>query len=217
MRLTLRTLLAWLDNVLPAGEQKQLGEKVTASPVAQQLVDRIRLVVERPQVGAPRPDGRGLAADANSVAEYLDNTLEPERLEPLERICLESDMHLAEVAACHTLLAELAEDPSVVMPLDQAGRSRLLQALGHLPQQQTPSPAKPTVRPAEPGRAALPAQAGCPVAGLAGRRGGVGDAGGTGALLRLGRGPAALGTAGSCARGCAAGRGSCSGRRNGGG
>jgi len=150
MRLTLRTLLAWLDNILPAGEQKQLGDKVTASPVAQQLVDRIRLVVERPQVGAPRPDGRGLAADANSVAEYLDNTLEPERLEPLERICLESDMHLAEVAACHTLLAELAEDPSVVMPLDQAGRSRLLEALRHLPQQQRPSPAKPTVRPAEP-------------------------------------------------------------------
>jgi len=155
MRLTLRTLLAWLDNVLPAGEQKQLGEKVTASPVAQQLVDRIRLVVERPQVGAPRPAGRGLAADANSVAEYLDNTLEPARLEPLERICLESDMHLAEVAACHTLLAELAEDPSVVEPLDQAGRSRLLAALRHLPQQQTPSPAKPTVRPAEP--APLPA------------------------------------------------------------
>jgi hypothetical protein len=155
MRLTLRTLLAWLDNVLPASEQKQLGEKVTASPVAQQLVDRIRLVVERPQVGAPRPDGRGLAADANSVAEYLDNTLEHERLEPLERICLESDMHLAEVAACHTLLAELAEDPSVVEPLDQAGRSRLLAALRHLPQPQTPVPAKPTVRPAEP--AHLPA------------------------------------------------------------
>jgi len=150
MRLTLRTLLAWLDNVLPADEQQQLGEKVTASPVAQQLVDRIRLVVERPQVSAPRPAGRGLAADANSVAEYLDNTLEPDRLEPLERICLESDVHLAEVAACHTLLAELAEDPSIVAPLDQAGRSRLFAALRHLPQQQTPSPAKPTGRPAEP-------------------------------------------------------------------
>jgi hypothetical protein len=34
MRLTLRTLLAWLDAVLPADEQVQLGEKVSASQTA---------------------------------------------------------------------------------------------------------------------------------------------------------------------------------------
>jgi len=132
MRLTLRTLLAWLDNVLPAETQKQLGDKVTASPVAQQLVARIRGVVERPQVSAPSVMGKGLATDANSVAEYLDNMLAPDRLQPFERICIESDVHLAEVAACHTLLAQMNEDPTVLAPLDKAGRARLLAAMQHL-------------------------------------------------------------------------------------
>lgn len=132
MRLTLRTLLAWLDNVLPPETQKQLGDKVTDSPVAQQIVSRIRGVVERPQVSAPTVLGKGLANDANSVAEYLDNTLASDRLQPFERICIESDVHLAEVAACHTLLAQMNEDPTVLAPLDKAGRARLLAAMGHL-------------------------------------------------------------------------------------
>ena len=42
MRLTLRTLLAWLDGVLPAEEQRELGEKVAAHQVATHLADRIR-------------------------------------------------------------------------------------------------------------------------------------------------------------------------------
>ena len=131
MRLTVRTLLAWLDNVLPADEQKQMGDKVLGSAAAQQLVDRIRRVVERPTISAPRVDGKGLAADANSVAEYLDNTLESEKLEAFERICVESDMHLAEVAACHNLLAAASADPAVSALLDAPGRKRLLAAMQH--------------------------------------------------------------------------------------
>lgn len=111
MRLTLRTLLAWLDGVLPQDEQEQLGVKVSSSVVATQLAERIRLAVGRPQIGAPRVDGRGLAEDANSAAEYLDNTLESEKLEAFERICIDSELHLAEVAACHGLLAEMARTP----------------------------------------------------------------------------------------------------------
>ena len=131
MRLTLRTLLAWLDTVLTPAEQQALGEKVAGSPVAPQLIARIRDVVERPVLAAPRPAGRGLADDANSVAEYLDNTLPPERLETFERICIDSDIHLAEVAACHGILAEIARDPQVAAPLDPAGRRRLLEAIRH--------------------------------------------------------------------------------------
>jgi hypothetical protein len=129
MRLTLRTLLAWLDHVLPADEQKELGDKVTGSTAAQQLVDRIRKVVERPTISAPKVEGKGLAADANSVSEYLTNTLDPEQLESFERICVESDMHLAEVAACHNLLATAESDPTVFEPLDPRGRERLLAAV----------------------------------------------------------------------------------------
>jgi hypothetical protein len=131
MRLTLRTLLAWLDTVLPPDDQKALGEKVATSPVVPQLIARIRDVVERAALSAPRPDGKGLADDANSVAEYLDNTLSSDRLEAFERICIESDMHLAEAAACHGLLAEISREPGVAGPLDAAGRRRLLEAIRH--------------------------------------------------------------------------------------
>jgi hypothetical protein len=126
MRLTLRTLLAWLDGVLPEGEQLEIGAKVSASAAATPLVERIRAAVGRAAIGAPRPDARGLADDPNSVAEYLDNTLPKDQLEAFERICIDSELHLAEVAACHALLAEVAREP--VRPqrhLDAAGRQRL--------------------------------------------------------------------------------------------
>jgi hypothetical protein len=131
MRLTVRTLLAWLDHVLPADEHGELDAKVAGSAAAQQLVDRIRRVVKQPTISPPRLDGRGLAADPNSVAEYLDNCLEHDRLEAFERICIESDAHLAEVAACHEILATLARDPAATAPLDAAGRRRLLEAMRH--------------------------------------------------------------------------------------
>lgn len=131
MRLTVRTLLAWLDRVLPPEEHGELDAKVAASAAAHQLVDRIRRVVRQPNIPPPRLDGRGLAADPNSVAEYLDNCLEHARLEAFERICIESDAHLAEVAACHEILATLARDPAATAPLDPAGRRRLLAAMRH--------------------------------------------------------------------------------------
>lgn len=129
MRLTLRTLLAYLDGLLPVADQADLAMRVDASAVAQSLVARIRQVIRQSTIGAPRVDGRGLGDDANSVAEYLDNSLEPVRLEMLERICLESDMHLAEVASCHAMLAEVARDPAAIHDLDDAGRQRLLRAV----------------------------------------------------------------------------------------
>lgn len=131
MRLTLRTLLAWMDGVLPPEDQRQLGEKVEGSPVARKLVERIGACVGNPQLSAPRVDGKGLAVDPDSVAEYLDNTLAPDRLEAFETICLESDMHLAEVAACHAILAEVAKHPEVLPPLDASRRRRLLEAMQH--------------------------------------------------------------------------------------
>jgi hypothetical protein len=129
MRLTLRTLLAWLDGVLPDDEQQELGRKVSSSVVATHLVERIRTAVGRTAIGAPRPDGRGLTEDPNSVAEYLDNTLSSDQLEAFERICIESELHLAEVAACHGILAQLARDPEVEHGLHGDERQRIQQRL----------------------------------------------------------------------------------------
>jgi hypothetical protein len=63
MRLTLRTLLAWLDHILLPEEQKELGDKVIGSTASQRLLERIRKVIEWPTISAPRIDAKGLAAD----------------------------------------------------------------------------------------------------------------------------------------------------------
>lgn len=149
MRLTLRTLLAWMDDVLPPDDRAALGDKVAASPVARQLVDRIRATVAQPGLPAPRLDGRGLAADADSVARYLDNSLPADQLEAFERVCLESDTHLGEVAGCHRILAHLAADPTGLPALDAAGRARVLAALKQ-PPAATPGPSERTTRAAPP-------------------------------------------------------------------
>jgi len=129
MRLTLRTLLAWRDGLLAEADQADLGAKVEASAVAPQLVERITEVVARPGLPAPRTDGRGLAEDPNSVAEFLDNALPAERLEAFERICIDSDIHLGEAADCHTLLAELTRDPAALPVIDAKARARLVAAV----------------------------------------------------------------------------------------
>lgn len=106
MRLTLRTLLAWRDGLLSGKEQEELAARVTEGSVAQGLLDRMEAVEKRHDIEPPKVEGRGLGADANSVAEYLENVLDAENLEAFERICLESDRQLSEVSACHAMLAE---------------------------------------------------------------------------------------------------------------
>ncbi len=131
MRLTLRTLLAYLDGILPAAARADLASQVDGNATAESLIKRIRRAVARPEIPAPKLHGRGLADDPNSVAEFLDNSLPADRLAAFEKICLESDLHLAEVAACHELLAEVARDDTAVKPLDAASHERLLQLFHH--------------------------------------------------------------------------------------
>lgn len=127
MRLTVRTLLAWMDGLLSPEDQAALGEKVQASGVAPALVERVRDVIARRTLSAPPPAGRGLADDPNTAAEFLDNALTADRLEAFERVCVESDIHLADVAACHQLLAELAREPAAIELVSAADRRRLLE------------------------------------------------------------------------------------------
>ncbi len=129
MRLTLRTLLAYLDDILQPGEAKELGKKIAESPFAATLANRIREVVRRRRVGAPEVSGPGSSPDANIIAEYLDNTLAPEKVADVERICLESDAHLAEVAACHQILTNVLGEP-VEVPANMRQRMYALGTSG---------------------------------------------------------------------------------------
>ena len=105
MRLTLRTLLAYLDRILEPADSAEMSKKVEESKAAAELVSRIREVTKKVRLGAPPVDGKGLGLDPNTVAEYLDNTMPAERMPDFELVCLDSDVHLAEVAACHEVLS----------------------------------------------------------------------------------------------------------------
>jgi hypothetical protein len=66
MRLTLRTMLAYLDEVLDAADSQELGRKIEESSFASGLVHRIRDSMRRLRLGAPKVDGKGMGLPAYS-------------------------------------------------------------------------------------------------------------------------------------------------------
>ncbi|QDV16020.1 hypothetical protein Pan153_06400 [Gimesia panareensis] len=130
MRLTLRTLIAYLDDVLEPAQIKEIGQKLEESGYASSLVERIKDVLRRRRLTAPEVEGPGSNLDPNTVAEYLDNTLPPESVADVEKICLNSDVNLVEVAASHQILTLVLGEPATINP---DTRERIY-ALGPAPQ-----------------------------------------------------------------------------------
>src|SRR5436305_1452916 len=104
MRLTLRTLLAWLDDTLSPAEVREIGKQVSESPFAQELVEKIHRVTRQRRLTVPNSVGPD-ATDPNLVASYLDNELDQDLVPEYEKLCLTSDVHMAEVASVHQVLS----------------------------------------------------------------------------------------------------------------
>lgn len=169
MRLTLRTLLAYMDDILDPADQEELGKKIEASPFATELIHRSRDAVRRLRLSAPEVlagDSDDLhegddSLDANMAAEYLDNTLPPEEVAEFERACLEAgphaDMLLAEAASCHHILTLVLGEPAEV---DGDLRQRMYGLAAQSAAAETPAVAA-NAAPDSP-----PVQAAAPVAGV---------------------------------------------------
>ncbi|MCA9065983.1 MAG: hypothetical protein KDA96_23100, partial [Planctomycetaceae bacterium] len=83
MKLTLRTLLAYLDDRLSPVDAREIGQKIARSPFTTELVDRIREVKRRRRLSTL--DRSQQMIDSNLVAEYLDDQLTPELVARIER------------------------------------------------------------------------------------------------------------------------------------
>lgn len=136
LRLTLRTLLAYLDDTLEPAQAKQIGEKVAESDLAQQMVERIKTVTRRRRLTAPPVEADDHSTDPNVMAEYLDNVLPPGEVADLEQVALDNDLKLAEVAACHQILTLVLGEPAKVPPTARRRMYRLVKGPEAIPYRQ---------------------------------------------------------------------------------
>jgi hypothetical protein len=148
LRLTLRTLLAYLDDTLEPAQAKDIGKKVAESDIAQETVERIKTVTRRRRLSAPPLIADDHSTDPNSIAEYLDNVLPTDDVAELEQSALDNDTRLAEIAACHQILTLVLGEPAKVPPTARRRMYRLVSGPESIPYRQ-------------------PAAAGAPVAGVA--------------------------------------------------
>ena len=119
MRLTLRTLLAWLDDTLPPIQVREIGRQVSESAYAQELVERIHRVTRQRRLTVPGRSGPE-GTDPNIVAGYVDNDLDPEQVGEYEKKCLGSDVNLAEASSVHQVLSLLGQ--KVHVPVEAKAR-----------------------------------------------------------------------------------------------
>ena len=112
MRLALRTLLAFEDNVFDVEQHRRLEQLLPTDKNAETTLQRIRSVVRNPSLGVPGLIDRQEELDPNYVAEYLDHQMSNEVQSKFEAYCLSADKYLAEIASVHHILSNVLGEPA---------------------------------------------------------------------------------------------------------
>src|SRR5262249_58493427 len=112
---------------------------VAESDTAQELITRIKQVTRRRRLTTPPDTGPGAKLDPNTIAEYLDNTLDSDQLAEVEQICLASDVHLAEMASCHQILTLVLGQPALVPPTSKQRMYALVKGREAIPFRKPPA------------------------------------------------------------------------------
>ena len=121
MRLSLKTILAYTDNLFDAEYLPIVKKRIGDEEVASRLMERIHSVSSNPQLSVPGRSGDEPELSANLVAAYLDHQLSESEQAQFEAICLRSDVFLAEVACAHQVLITRLGQPA---PLSRECRLR---------------------------------------------------------------------------------------------
>ena len=121
MRLSLKTILAYTDNLFDAEYLSIVKKRIGDEEAAGRLMERIYSVSSNPQLSVPGRNGDDPELSANLVAAYLDHQLSESEQAQFEAICLRSDVFLAEVACSHQVLTTRLGQPA---PLNRECRLR---------------------------------------------------------------------------------------------
>jgi hypothetical protein len=123
MRLTLRNLLAWLHGLMSPQDKAAFDDLVRSSPKVQPLIDRCQ-TLHKSRLAAPAVDQASPLHAAESIAAYLDFGMADTQIAAFEKAALASDEQLAEVVACHQIVADAnAHQAAANIPIN---RERLL-------------------------------------------------------------------------------------------
>ncbi len=118
MRLTLRTLLAYLNEAgLTAKEQKEISARIEQSENAQKLIKHLEVITSDPAVNVFAISDNQGEKNANRVAQYLDSSLSDKDVEVFEKSALESVPLLAEIANSHLILSKVLSNEPIKVPL----------------------------------------------------------------------------------------------------
>lgn len=129
MSISLRTLLAAADPDCDPEFRKLIELRFADFENSRPLIERIQSVVSLP-LGVPGLVDFQEELDPNLVAQYLDHQLHSREQEDFEALCLSSDVYLAELASCFSILTNSLARPAKTTPECRAALYSLVHEQG---------------------------------------------------------------------------------------